>query len=179
MDVRFCKPTTGDSGVDSALQRSRSRPIRTGRRYEWTGDGDTEERWRNRFSAVPFIARVIHSDGMACRDRRCSACSAGGAVELISMWVDPAVRGRGVGDAAVQAVLTGADGRDVVLGQDGPHNRPAIALYERNGFGGCRSVTRRRRRTVDATVQLTVSTQRRAVAAVVQPGTAIMCLHMS
>lgn len=98
---------------------------------EWTGDGDTEERWRNRFSAVPFNA-VIHCDGMPAGIVG-AYVQAGGAVELISMWVDPAVRGRGVGDAAVRAVLDWADGRDVVLSVK-THNRPAIALYERNGF---------------------------------------------
>lgn len=98
---------------------------------EWSGPGDTEERWRQRFSAIPLNV-VIHCDGAPAGIVGAYE-QPGGAVELISMWVDPATRGRGVGDAAVQAVLDWADGRDVVLSVK-HHNRPAIALYDRNGF---------------------------------------------
>jgi ribosomal protein S18 acetylase RimI-like enzyme len=98
---------------------------------EWTGTGDTEERWRQRFSTVPLNI-VVHCDGEPAGIVGAYE-QPGGAVELISMWVAPAARGRGVGDAAVQAVLDWAGGRDVVLSVKA-HNRPAIALYERNGF---------------------------------------------
>ena len=98
---------------------------------EWTGAGDTEERWRQRFSAVPLNI-VVDCDGVpagivGAYEQPC------GTVELISMWVAAAARGRGVGDAAVQAVLDWAGGRDVVLSIK-THNRPAVALYKRNGF---------------------------------------------
>ncbi|WP_018598661.1 GNAT family N-acetyltransferase [Mycobacterium sp. 155] len=72
---------------------------------EWTGVGDTEERWRQRFSTVPLNV-VVHCDGEPAGIVGAYE-QAGGAVELISMWVAPAVRGRGVGDAAVQAVRNG------------------------------------------------------------------------
>jgi ribosomal protein S18 acetylase RimI-like enzyme len=98
---------------------------------EWTGAGDSEERWRQRFSAVPLNV-VVHDEGAPVGIVGAYE-QPGGAVELISMWVDPTARGRGVGDAAVQAVLDWAGGRDVVLSVK-THNRPAIALYERNGF---------------------------------------------
>ena len=59
-----------------------------------------------------------------------------GAVELYSMWVDPAWRGRGVGDLLVTEVLGWARGNHhkrvdlwVVEG-----NRAAERLYERHGF---------------------------------------------
>jgi GNAT superfamily N-acetyltransferase len=57
----------------------------------------------------------------------------GDDVELVSMWVAPAARGTGAGDALVQAVVEWAAPRDVVLAViDG--NEPARRLYERNGF---------------------------------------------
>ncbi len=60
-----------------------------------------------------------------------------GAIELISMWVSPFVRGHGVGDAAVGRVLTWAHaeqgGAPVVLSVK-TRNVPAIQLYRRHGF---------------------------------------------
>lgn len=59
-----------------------------------------------------------------------------GVAELISMWVAPAARGRHVGDALVQHVLSWARGGDahslaldVVVA-----NEAAVALYRRHGF---------------------------------------------
>ena len=56
-----------------------------------------------------------------------------GTVELISLWVAPSARGRGIGDAAIGAVLDWADGRAIVLSVKAG-NRPAIGLYRRHGF---------------------------------------------
>lgn len=59
-----------------------------------------------------------------------------GTVELVSMWVDPPARGRGVGRALIEAVADWARGR----GATRLHlwvtdtNAPAIALYHRAGF---------------------------------------------
>jgi ribosomal protein S18 acetylase RimI-like enzyme len=71
-----------------------------------------------------------------------------GLVELISMWVAPFARGRGVGDALVTAALDWARERKasgVALAVlEG--NERALALYRRHGFvdagemagsGGC------------------------------------------
>jgi ribosomal protein S18 acetylase RimI-like enzyme len=57
-------------------------------------------------------------------------------VELISMWVAPFARGRGVGDALVHAVVSWAEeqqAKRVILAvrNDNAH---AIALYARHGF---------------------------------------------
>jgi ribosomal protein S18 acetylase RimI-like enzyme len=62
-----------------------------------------------------------------------SYLQADGVVELISMWVAPFARGRGVGDTAVAAITSWANPRDVVLSVK-TDNHPAIALYQRHGF---------------------------------------------
>lgn len=58
------------------------------------------------------------------------------AAYLISMWVEPEARGRGVGDALVAEVLAWAraHGRRRVLLDVGERNGHARALYERAGF---------------------------------------------
>jgi ribosomal protein S18 acetylase RimI-like enzyme len=60
----------------------------------------------------------------------------GGTVELISMWVAPFARGRGVGDALVGAVIRWAEdcgARRVAL-RVAEGNDHATALYRRHGF---------------------------------------------
>lgn len=54
-------------------------------------------------------------------------------VELVSMWTSPDARGRGVGRALVDAVVTWADGSNVELWVT-RGNEGALGLYERCGF---------------------------------------------
>lgn len=118
------------------LQALRDAPYAFGSTLaQWQGEGDTESRWRDRLRTVPFNV-MASVEGTACGMVSATAPDADGAVELISMWVAPPVRGRGVGDALVQAVMSWAAGQrarrvvlDVVAG-----NEQAIALYERHGF---------------------------------------------
>ena len=58
------------------------------------------------------------------------------AAWLISMWVSPEVRGQGVGEALIDAVVEWArtNGARRVLLDVGDHNQPAITLYARKGF---------------------------------------------
>lgn len=62
--------------------------------------------------------------------------SEGGSVELLSMWVDPTCRGRGLGRQLVEQVMAWARARGAE--QVGlwvtDSNIPAIALYCRCGF---------------------------------------------
>jgi ribosomal protein S18 acetylase RimI-like enzyme len=97
----------------------------------WTGTGDTEERWRARFSSVPLNV-VLRLDG-APAGMVGAWVGADDIVELISMWVAPFARGSGVADAAVRAVLSWADPREVVLSVK-VDNAAATALYQRHGF---------------------------------------------
>ncbi len=100
---------------------------------EWQGDGDTEQRWRGRLQAVPL--NVI-----ADQDRTpvgmVSAVVEGEAAELISLWVSPGVRGAGVGDALIEAVLqwSVAVGLARVTLRVVEGNDHAVALYRRHGF---------------------------------------------
>src|SRR5689334_16815579 len=58
----------------------------------------SEDRWRARVQAVPLnlIARVEHN---AVGQVSAVVDTAAGTAELLSMWVAPSARGRGVGDA--------------------------------------------------------------------------------
>jgi len=55
---------------------------------------------------------------------------------MYSMWVDPAMRGRGFGVQLVEAVISWAKetGFEELCLEVGDHNAAAIALYERCGF---------------------------------------------
>lgn len=103
---------------------------------EWQGDGDREERWRGRLG-IPGSHNLVASlhaqpvgmaSGVPADDP--------GTVELISMYVAPEGRGRGVGDVLLQRVeqwarqVGAAELRLAVV----PGNSHAWSLYERNGF---------------------------------------------
>ncbi len=59
-----------------------------------------------------------------------------GAAILLSMWVAPAVRGKGVGEALIDAVVDWARSEGFVhlLLDVADENAPAVALYARKGF---------------------------------------------
>jgi ribosomal protein S18 acetylase RimI-like enzyme len=91
-----------------------------------------EERWRHRLEAVELNLVARSGDqhvGMA------SGSVDGDDAELISMWVDPAFRGRGVAAALTAAVVdwATANGRTTYL-MVRSDNARAIAAYERAGF---------------------------------------------
>jgi len=101
-----------------------------------------EERWRARL-AIPGSHNVV-----AVVDGRAVAMASGvpaqqpdsverpDSVELISMWVSPAVRGRGVGDRLIREVerWAAARGSATVRLSVMPDNGAALALYRRHGF---------------------------------------------
>jgi ribosomal protein S18 acetylase RimI-like enzyme len=102
---------------------------------DWQGEGDREERWRARLS-IPGQHLVALLDGRPV-GLACGVPTAADSVaELISMYVHPDARGKGVGDELVQAVerwarSTGATALRLTV-MDG--NATASALYERTGF---------------------------------------------
>lgn len=102
---------------------------------EWSGPGDTEERWRQRLAdvALNLIATVADEPvGMVS----VTAPDATSTSELLSLWVAPAQRGRGVADALVDAAVTWADaaGARLLALEVRAANAHAIALYARHGF---------------------------------------------
>lgn len=105
---------------------------------EWQGEGDREERWRGRLT-IPGSHNVVAVGGEGAR----AVGMASGvpdespdAVELISMWVSPAVRGHGVGDRLIGEIVAWAveRGARTLRLSVMPDNRAALALYERHGF---------------------------------------------
>jgi RimJ/RimL family protein N-acetyltransferase len=103
---------------------------------QWSGAGDTEERWRGRWVGVPHNLVVVR-DGVDVGIVSLTAPDGAAPPELISMWVAPAARGTGAADAAVEAVLTLAaevyPGRAVALSVYEANPR-ARHLYARHGF---------------------------------------------
>jgi ribosomal protein S18 acetylase RimI-like enzyme len=101
---------------------------------QWTGSGDTEERWRNRLSSVPlnFVASLSEKPvGMA------SATSpVDEEIELISMWVSPEARGKGIGAVLIEAIVVCALEQHVsrVALDVKEDNMNAISLYKRLDF---------------------------------------------
>ncbi len=101
---------------------------------DWSGSNDTEERWRARIESVEL--NLVAELGVRLVGMVSATTLVDGAVELLSLWVDPDARGWGIGDALVEEVVRWADhsGADaVVLDVFGDNDR-AIACYLRNGF---------------------------------------------
>jgi GNAT superfamily N-acetyltransferase len=95
-----------------------------------------EERWRERLS-VPSAYQVIATiDGTPVGLAGGFLGETPGTAELVSMWVAPAGRGRGVGNALMTAIEDWARGTGATVLElavaDG--NDPAHELYLRNGF---------------------------------------------
>jgi ribosomal protein S18 acetylase RimI-like enzyme len=110
---------------------------------DWQGDGDTEDRWRNRLTGVPFNV-VAELDSRPAGMASSTMPDSAEAVDLLSMWVAPFARGKGVGDALVGAVVGLAESHRVrrivlrvIVG-----NQAAIALYRRHAFHATSQVDR-------------------------------------
>lgn len=101
---------------------------------DWRGDGDREERWRARLTGRwhNVVAELAgRPAGMAS-----GFLPDSGPPELLSMWVAPFARGRGVGDALVASVVAWAQkqGRGALVLHVREASPAAIALYARHGF---------------------------------------------
>ena len=96
----------------------------------WTGDRDTEANWRSRVSEPGAYFLAYENDapvGMV------AASPSESGVDLISMWVAPEDRHRGIGGRLIAEVVEWAGDRAVALRvMDG--NEAAIAAYESRGF---------------------------------------------
>ncbi len=100
----------------------------------WQGEGDAESRWRARLTDVPLnlVARYEGTPaGMAS-----ATAPTNGTSELISMWVAPHARGKGVASALIDAVASWAraGGVEFVALDVREENHYARRSYERYGF---------------------------------------------
>ena len=94
-----------------------------------------EEQWRDRLRIPGARDLVGYLDGEPVG--MASGVPAGAdAVEIISVWVSPAGRGRGVGDALIGAIAdwAAASGAAAVRLSVRADNAAAVRLYERAGF---------------------------------------------
>ncbi|MFF7456891.1 GNAT family N-acetyltransferase [Kitasatospora sp. NPDC008115] len=101
---------------------------------DWQGEGDREERWRSRLEIPGALDLVALVDGVPAA--MATGVPADGYAELISMWVGPAARGRGVGARLIEEIERWAAGQGLPALRLAvmPHNAHAIALYERAGY---------------------------------------------
>jgi GNAT superfamily N-acetyltransferase len=102
---------------------------------DWLGEGDTQQRWRQRLTEVPFNA-IARLEGTPAGMASATEPNAEGVTELISMWVAPLVRGKGVADLLVEAVICWARERrvDKIGLEVMEDNNRALVFYQRHGF---------------------------------------------
>lgn len=94
-----------------------------------------KEGWTKQLHTLPTFVATHH--GIDSGIVRCAPCSdRKGVADLISMWVAPEARGKGVGEALIEAVISWcrSEGYTQLLLEVGDRNTFAMALYERKGF---------------------------------------------
>jgi ribosomal protein S18 acetylase RimI-like enzyme len=108
---------------------------------DWQGDGDREERWRSRLEMPGSHNVVAEVGGRPVGMASGVPADDPGARGLIAMWVSPEARGRGVGDALIDAVAAWAraEGAASLRLAVYEHNTAAKGLYLRNGFSAMAS----------------------------------------
>jgi ribosomal protein S18 acetylase RimI-like enzyme len=104
-----------------------------GSRYEDWVDAEPA-RWQARLTGVPLNLVAI-ADGQPV-GLVSGTAPADDSVELISLWIAPSARGRGLADDLVRRVLAWARAQGIgwVLLSVKIANAPARALYRRSGF---------------------------------------------
>lgn len=137
IEIRVLTPDDWPTWRDLRLSALTEAPEAFGSRLaDWQGDGDREQRWRDRLS-IPGSRNLV-----AVLDGRPVGMASGVptadplAPELISMWVHPDARGRKVGHLLIDAIAQWAreSGADRLQLAVMPDNARAKALYRRAGF---------------------------------------------
>jgi GNAT superfamily N-acetyltransferase len=96
--------------------------------------GFTEHDWRGRLED-PDAVSVLAFDGTRPVGMGAGYSDRPGWLHVVAMWVDPAHRGRGVGQSLLQAIHRWADARGLRLHLDVSTANPgARRAYERYGF---------------------------------------------
>jgi ribosomal protein S18 acetylase RimI-like enzyme len=136
IELRVLTPDDWQSWRALRLAALAEAPAAFGARLaDWQGQGDREERWRDRLS-IPDSHNVIAVlDGQPA-GMVSGVPGSGGTAELISLWVCPWARGKGIGDRLTAAVEHWARqaGMKTLRLSVVEGNEPAAALYQRNGL---------------------------------------------
>lgn len=103
---------------------------------DWQGENDDEERWRSRLSIPGSLNVVAVLDDQPVGMAGGVPTTEDGIIELISMWVAPAARGRGVGDALIDEIQARGRARraHTLRLRVAEDNWAAAGLYLRRGF---------------------------------------------
>lgn len=103
---------------------------------DWQGEGDREQRWRDRLSIAGGYNLVAVLDRAPVGMVSGVPAERTGELELISMWVSPSARGLGVGDRLIGAIVEWAErgGALRLRLSVRPDNAAALSLYRRHGF---------------------------------------------
>ncbi|MGK5739127.1 N-acetyltransferase family protein [Micromonospora sp. URMC 103] len=137
IEIRVLSPDDWKLWREARLGALAEAPYAFGSRLaDWQGDGDREERWRDRLAIPGSHNLLAHLDGRPVGMGSGVPTPTAGTAELISLWVHPDARGRGVGDALVDAVARWAReaGADRLRLAVAAGNEAAVRLYERQGF---------------------------------------------
>ena len=113
-------------------------PSAFGSRLEDWADAD-ERRWRDRLSipgAVNLVALDPQTNTPVGMVTGTPPAQDSESAKVISMWVDPTVRGQGVATSLITAVANWAanSGARALTLSVMPNNEAARRVYERNGF---------------------------------------------
>jgi ribosomal protein S18 acetylase RimI-like enzyme len=135
IELNVLTPDEWSQWRDLRLRALAEAPYAFGARIEdW--QGADEARWRQRLSLPGSCNLIARLGGRPVGMASGVPTEEVGAAELISMWVAPDARGRGVGDALITAAVRWASEHgarelrlDVAAG-----NTSAITLYARHGF---------------------------------------------
>ncbi|MEU8298463.1 GNAT family N-acetyltransferase [Micromonospora sp. NPDC048909] len=136
-EIRVLTPDDWKAWREVRLGALAEAPYAFGARLsDWQGNGDREERWRNRLAIPGSHNLIAEFDGRPAGMVSGVPTPTAGTLELISMWVHPAARGRGVGDTLVSSVVRWAQksGGDQLRLAVTHGNEAAVGLYRRHGF---------------------------------------------
>ncbi|HEY3557716.1 MAG TPA: GNAT family N-acetyltransferase [Kribbella sp.] len=133
IDVQAIGPDDWKAWRDLRLAALQEAAFAFGSQYADWADA-TEDRWRERLGAPGAYQVIASIDGTPAG--MAGGFPDGDTAELVSMWVAPEGRGKGVGNALMRAVEDWARsaGATALKLSVVPGNDPAHNLYLRNGY---------------------------------------------
>ncbi len=134
MHIERLGPDEGDRYRAIRLRSLADAPDAFGSTYDETA-ARPPEAWPSQLEALATFVAVIDG-GDVGTVRGCRFEDAPNTAILLSMWVDPAARGHGVGEALIDALIEWArgEGYSRMVLDVADDNAAAVALYARKGF---------------------------------------------